>query len=521
MPSLRALPSVSIPFFTSLRARLVLAFATVVAIALMLVLASLPSLLDGYFLEQAQADLRTRTGVVRQLVLSRLFQYQLSGGAPQPILQPTEPLTAAAGVREALGAPDEGYVSDVARSIAQANVTVTIASDPATPSDIAYELYVSLPDSAGAPGQQREDFSFSNPVEIRDDFWAASGSAAPRRLVTVTLSDPFTYRAQTLATIVNVMGAAAVVALVVAVITSIVLAALLTQPIRRLTGAARELAEGHLDVRVAPPSASPEVSELTAAFNTMAERLQASIEFISRDRDRGRDFLADVSHELRTPIAALRTFNELLADGAVADERTRREFFDQSRRQIERLDWLASNLLELSKLDSGLVLLDLRPDDLRAAVENAVAQAQPVADREGVALVMELPAEPLRQHHDPQRLGQVLSNLIGNALKFTPAGGRVEVSLRATDAGAEIVVADNGVGIEAAELPHVFERFFRGAQHSEERASGSGLGLSIVRSIVEMHNGRVAISSTPGQGTRVTVELPREMSVSSPAAGRP
>jgi signal transduction histidine kinase len=312
-----------------------------------------------------------------------------------------------------------------------------------------------------------------------------------------------------------------VIALIVAVITSIGLAAVLTQPIRRLTGAARALADGRLDVRVDPPNASPEVSELTAAFNTMADRLQASIEFISRDRDRGREFLADVSHELRTPIAALRTFNELLSDGVVVDEQTRREFLDQSRRQIERLDWLASNLLELSKLDSGLVQLDLRPDDLRAAVENAVGQAEPAAERAGVTLAMDVPAEPLRQHHDPQRLGQVLSNLIGNALKFTPAGGRVDIALRPTEGGAQVVVSDSGVGIEPAELPHVFERFYRGAQHSQERASGSGLGLSIVRSIVEMHNGRVAISSTPGEGTTVTVELPREMSVSSSAAGRP
>jgi signal transduction histidine kinase len=516
------MPTLTVPFLTSLRTRLVLAFAAVVAIALILVLASLPRLLDGYFVQQAQEDLRTRTGVVSTFVGSRLVQYQGAGvDAPRPILQPTDPLTASAGVRQALGSPTEGFVRDLAADFAQANVRVTIATDPATPSDIAYELYVPLPDAAGQPGQQREPFSSERSIQIQDLFHTASGSAAPNRLVTVRLSEPFTYRAQTLETIVSVMSVAAVIALIVAVIASIVLAAVLTQPIRRLTGAARDLAEGRLDVRVAPPNASPEVSELTAACNTMADRLQASIEFIRRDRDRGRDFLADVSHELRTPIAALRTFNELLSDGAVADEQTRREFLDQSRRQIERLDWLASNLLELSKLDSGLVLLDLRPDDLRAAVENAVQQAQPTADREGVTLVMDVPAEPLRQHHDPQRLGQVLSNLIGNALKFTPAGGRVDVALRPTDTGAELVVADTGVGIDPAELPYVFERFFRGARYSEERASGSGLGLSIVRSIVEMHNGKVAISSSPGQGTRVTVELPREVSVSSSAAGRP
>jgi len=273
-----------------------------------------------------------------------------------------------------------------------------------------------------------------------------------------------------------------------------------------------------MDARVAPPSAAPEVGELSAAFNTMADRLQQSIEFIRRDRDRGREFLADVSHELRTPLAALRTFNELLSEGTVDDE-TRREFLDQSRRQIERLDWLAANLLELSKLDSGLVLLDLRPDDLRAAIENAVQQAQPTADREGVTMTVDLPPEPLRQHHDPQRLGQVMGNLIGNALKFTPAGGSVAISLQPTPDGAEIRVRDSGIGIPSNEMPHVFDRFYRGAQATEERASGSGLGLSIVRSIVEMHNGRVTLTSNPGDGTEVTVRLPRDVSNSSPRAG--
>ena len=114
---------------------------------------------------------------------------------------------------------------------------------------------------------------------------------------------------------------------------------------------------------------SSELAELAVQFNAMADRLEESVELIRRDRDRSRDFLADVSHELRTPLAALRTFNELLTEGAGDDPDARAEFLESSGQQIERLDWLAQNLLELSKLDSGLVLLDLRPDDLRAAVE--------------------------------------------------------------------------------------------------------------------------------------------------------
>jgi signal transduction histidine kinase len=267
------------------------------------------------------------------------------------------------------------------------------------------------------------------------------------------------------------------------------------------------------------------MSELASAFNRMAERLEESMEYIRHDRDRSREFLADVSHELRTPISALMTFNELLRDGAVNDVETRQEFLDTSHEQIERLDWLASNLLELSKLDSGLIALDLRPDDLRSAVDSAAQQAEPGARRKGVDLSTEVPAQPLRQRHDAQRMGQVMSNLIGNAVKFTPAGGSVTVSLRGTRTGAIITVRDTGMGIDATELPHVFDRFYRGARSTELRAAGSGLGLSIARSIVEMHGGRVAIASTLGKGTQVEVVLPKDIPAhdvmeSSPGAAR-
>jgi signal transduction histidine kinase len=508
-------------FVTGLRVRLVIGFLIVVAIALGLMLASLPRLLDGYFEDQAEEDLERRTGEIRLLVARELLRYQTGGEeAPRPILQPTEPLTIAPGVRETLGTPESGFVRELAELIALANVTVTIA-DAAEPEQTIYELYVPVPDEFAREGQQRDALALESNFEIQDLFWTQAGAAAPERLVTVRLSEPFTYRAQTLETIVGVMIVAAVIALIAAVITSILIADRLSNPIRRLTGAARELSEGHLSIRVPPPGSAPEISDLTAAFNAMAARVQNSIEFIRRDRDRGRDFLADVSHELRTPIAALRTFNELLlVEGQVADAETRQEFLEQSRQQIERLDWLATNLLELSKLDSGLVLLDLRPDDLRVVVEDAVQQARPSAERKGIELLLNVPNEALRQRHDPQRMGQVLGNLIGNAIKFTPSGGHVEVTLEETEKGAEVRVADTGVGIDARELPFVFERFYRGSEAGESRAAGSGLGLSIVRSIVEMHNGRVTISSARGKGTQVSVALPRDVSVSSPTAAR-
>lgn len=305
----------------------------------------------------------------------------------------------------------------------------------------------------------------------------------------------------------------AIIGLGGAIVVAAFLAQRFTAPLRRLTEASRGLAEGDLTQRVPAThlrAGATELADLALQFNAMASRLEESVEIIRRDRDLSRDFLADVSHELRTPLAALRMFNELLRSDREVDDATRVEFLESSAQQIDRLDWLAQNLLDLSKLDSGLVLLDLRPDDLRSTVESAIEQAEDTAERRRVGLTLNLPETPIRVRHDPLRVGQVVTNLVGNAIKFTPAGGTVTVTVRGQRDGARIVVQDTGVGIDSTELPHVFERFYRGSRANEARAGGSGLGLAIVRSIVDMHGGSVAVESRVGTGTTFTVNLPRD-----------
>jgi signal transduction histidine kinase len=497
------------------RVRILLAIVLVVAVALLVVLLALPRLLESYFASQEMRTLRSRADAMAALVGTQLAQFTtLAIDEGSPILNPGEPPTASDLVYRAL--ESQGFVAGLTPRVALADVHITIAPEPGS-SDVVYSLDVALPDSAAEPGQEREDISASTRVVVPDIWYSLEPAGAPMREVTVTLSDPFTFRQQTAQTIAEVLAAAALIALVVAAVTAILLAQWLTRPLTRMTLASRQLAEGHLDARVSVGErAAPEVLELATAFNHMAERLQESISIISQDRDRGREFLADVSHELRTPIAAMRTFNELLRDGADADPQAREEFLEQSARQLERLDWLATNLLDLSKLDSGLVSLDLRVEDLRGVAESALQQAEPMAQRKGVELHLQLPPEPLRLPHDPPRMGQVLANLIGNAVKFTPHGGRVDITVKPVSDGAEVIVRDTGVGIDTAELPHVFDRFYRGTRRPAERASGSGLGLSIVKSIVDMHAGRVSITSTPGHGTDVVVMLPSDVSQTSP-----
>ena len=225
------------------------------------------------------------------------------------------------------------------------------------------------------------------------------------------MANPYTFRATAIANVAAVLGGIALLAFGLAVLVSTGLARRFTTPLRRLTEASRGMASGDLSMRVPSTEAragSTEMAELSIAFNAMADRVQESLELIRRDRDRSRDFLADVSHELRTPLAALRTFNELLKQHAGTDPAARAEFLESSGQQIERLDWLAQNLLELSKLDSGLVLLDLRPDDLRTAVESAVEQhaaaarvRRPDADR--VVAGRARPDPPRSAAHGPGR----------------------------------------------------------------------------------------------------------------------
>jgi signal transduction histidine kinase len=500
------------------QARLTLGFVLVVAVAIVVLSALVIRSLESYYVSQEQQDLGVRAETVRDFVV----QVANTASGQRPVVgadNTVDPI-----VRAQLAVP--ANVRFLADRIAQANVQIRFGSTTRSPD--GRETFIPAPDgdfsasltAKPAPGQARESIT-------RREVYTIQETPLFSYALEVTLSEPYTFKASTLREVSGLFAAVAAAALLLAAIFALVLARRFTTPLRRLTEASSRIAAGDLESRVPDRDAArggAEVAELAAQFNAMAEQLQESVEIIRQDRDRSREFLADVSHELRTPIAALRTFNELLKEHAADDPVARDEFLEASGQQIARLDWLAQNLLELSKLDSGLVLLDLRPDDLRAAVESAVEQAEAAARRRGVDLSVTLPGEPVRLWHDPQRIGQVVSNLVGNSLKFTPRRGSVFVELRPLAAGgAEIEVRDTGVGIDATELPRIFDRFYRGSRSNEARGSGSGLGLAIVKSVVDMHSGRISVESRIGTGTRFVVSLPpdpREGSATPPAPGR-
>jgi signal transduction histidine kinase len=468
-----------------LNVRLVLALASVALIALLISGATLNQILPGLFVSQAETRAQVAAEATTLLINER------ASAVTEEVLLTTE-------------LRNTQFLQPVAQlaadTLAQGTVTITYPDGSVA--------------ATGSPApkfdkQFREQGLRPDP-DVRDQgvrIRLLLPELPPRSIIfTVTVSKPYTTRLVTLDSVRGTLIFAGVIALATSMVLGILVARRMTTPLARLRRAASRLALGQLDER-APRSDIVEIDDLARQFNVMADRLSESLRMLEADRDRLREFVADVSHELRTPIAALRAFTELQRDGV--DEATRREFLDRSSEQISRLDWMSTNLLDLSRIDAGIFPLDVRPGDLRDPIRSVVEAHAELAEQRGVSLTSEVPPAPVMLPFDRERIVQLLSNLIGNGLKFTPRGGQVGVTLSDQPEGAVLEVRDSGPGILATELPHVFERFFRGTNVGDARASGSGLGLAIARSIVEMHGGQIEVASAIGEGSAFTVRLPR------------
>ncbi len=221
-----------------------------------------------------------------------------------------------------------------------------------------------------------------------------------------------------------------------------------------------------------------------------------------------RELTANVSHELRTPLTSIKGFAETLLGGAMRDEATCRHFLEIIDKESNRLVKLVDDLLDLSRLESKRISLELSQVDVGQVIEETVARLRPLAGARDFDL---RPAAPdVVALADRDRLAQVLTNLLDNAIKFTPDGGRIAVDWRTANGEVEVTVADSGHGIAETDLPHVFERFYKADRARAATPGGSGLGLAITRHIVEAHGGRISVASRPGAGTTFTFTLPRD-----------
>jgi signal transduction histidine kinase len=255
------------------------------------------------------------------------------------------------------------------------------------------------------------------------------------------------------------------------------------------------MADGDFDQRV-PAAAADEVGELARSFNVMA----ANIADLERQH---RELIANVSHELRTPIAALRGNLENLQDGVVDDPDAT---IDAMLRQTERLGYLVNQVLDLSRLEAGASALRFVQMDLVAVIGDAVGEARLQIPQQKI--VVEAPPD-LPIEGDPERLHQVISNLLSNAGRYSPEGKPIRVAVRAAGSQVLMVVEDFGPGIPPKELDRVFDRYHR-ADDQVARSRGFGLGLAISKWIVDMHSGTITASNGPDAGCVMTVELPAD-----------
>jgi PAS domain S-box-containing protein len=237
----------------------------------------------------------------------------------------------------------------------------------------------------------------------------------------------------------------------------------------------------------------------------LEQAARAEAEAANRTKD---EFLATISHELRTPLTSIRGWSHMLRTGEVSEEMRERGLEIIERKAVTQAQ-LINDLLDVSRIITGKLRLDVRAVEIAQLIKVAVDSSHPAADEKGVRLAAALSPAPMPVLGDPERLQQVLLNLLSNAIKFTSAGGLVEIKLEQEDAQARIIVRDTGIGINAEFLPHVFDRFRQADSSSTRAYGGLGIGLSIVRHLVELHSGTVEVESDgPGKGTTFIVHLP-------------
>ncbi len=283
------------------------------------------------------------------------------------------------------------------------------------------------------------------------------------------------------------------------------IAAITSRQIHALHQGALKVAAGEFDARVGVRGVD-EVADLGRAFNRMATELGESFARERRLEGERRDLIAAVSHDLRTPLTSIRAMVEAINDGVVTDPVTVKRYLGLVQYESEHLGRLIEDLFELVRIDSGNLELRLAVIPLADLVAEVVDAMRVQAEQKGVMLVAhcdEVPAVAV----DAARMQRVLTNLIGNAVRHTPRGGRVNVAVRWQDGHVQVEVADNGEGIALEDQAHVFDRFYRGEKSRSRESGGAGLGLAIAQGIVEAHRGHIRLESVPGMGARFIVEL--------------
>ncbi len=334
------------------------------------------------------------------------------------------------------------------------------------------------------------DLEDAAPVEVNSEVvgWLLVESGSFRR----GLADNAFLNQITTTLLLSALGAS-----LLALLLGVFLARTLTEPLRELTTATKAVAAGNLDQTV-PVRSNDELGELAESFNKMSAEL-------SHAQHLRRQMTADIAHELRTPISVILGHADAIEEGVLpASEETLAIIRDEA----GRLERMVEDLRVLSRADAGELRLDLVPTDVGSLLEQIGRSHRQAAARCDITLSTEIEADAPSIDVDPDRISMVLGNLINNAIRCTPEGGRIALSAQSIGSNVEIVVKDSGLGIPDEEITRVFERFYRIEKSRFREDGGSGLGLAIAKSIVEQHGGTIHVESVVGEGTSFIIILP-------------
>jgi two-component system OmpR family sensor kinase len=340
---------------------------------------------------------------------------------------------------------------------------------------------------------------------------AAETAPASGTWYVVLLSQPRQMLASLLADISIGVLATGAVALLVSVGVAFLIARSVAKPLQRITIATEEIARGDYEEQLQITSPE-EIARLATSFNAMAQEVQAS-------RQAQRDFVANVSHDLKTPLTSIQGFAQAILDGTAADQESRRRAAQIIHEEADRMARLVNDLLDLARIEAGQVVMDRQPVELQVLLQDCAEKARLRAQEAQVAIQVESEGD-LVVTGDRDRLDQVFNNLLDNALKHTPPGGRISLAAQSVETESarpreqppryvEISVTDTGEGIPPEDLSRIFERFYRGDKSRTHTGKGYGLGLAIAQEIVRAHGGHIRAESVVGLGTKFTITLPQ------------
>lgn len=496
---------IAIPFTRSVFGRVFIGTALAVLVALTLVALALPNLIESALLAAVEGQM-LRRGYQAQPVMAAYLQGRLDESSAQAFL-------------DGLAAPEDGeaWLVDAAGRTVLDSASGSSGAAPSPGRGMGRGGWR----QRGARLQTAEEHCV-----LAGTAWSARGDAEPGPDAVVSVGVPVraegdsgtvlgglyfnTPVADVFATAGRLQDYFLVAGgggLLVSLGLAAVLSRRIARPVKTMTAMAGRMAGGDFAARA--PVGDDEVGRLGRSLNAMAASLGASRDQAERMERLRRELVANLSHDLRSPVTAIRGYVEALLDGTVTDDAARRTYLEIMRSETESLSGLLGDLLELSRLDAGAAALRTEWVDVGALVRELGSRYQGRATESGLSLTLRVGDHLPGLVGDEARIRRAVGNLLDNALKFTPPGGRVEVEAERTPAGSvRITVSDTGPGVASEDQPHIWERFYKADKARTRGQEGSGLGLAIVRQVAEAHGGTATVHNRLEQGACFVIELP-------------